>query len=136
MFDELDHPLNVVCPTCKEFTDEDRIHEMVEFPVEIANRWNDILKATGKIELWFDDYSNGFVTPEDDGIPVKAPLIVHDGIITEGNPPVNHYQFGTYCVFRCTNEIHNEFMKIYDNEQSDNEHFIPDGDHMIVVYML
>lgn len=136
MFYESDHPVDVVCPTCKENYEKDVIHEFVEFPKEIANRWDDILKAVGITEEWFADYSDGFIPPENDGIPERAPLIVNNGRIYNGNPSCDHYGFGTYCIFRCTNEIHNEFMKQYDNKKSGNEEFIPDGDHVIVIYMI
>jgi len=51
--------------------------------------------------------------------------------------PHVEYTFGTFCIFRATREENTRMNEGYeDTAGTENERFVEDGDHVIVVYMI
>lgn len=134
----------------------------IEFPHEMAVRWPDILKMVAEIGSWAAGYSEGYISgarsdfPED-GPPNEVPLweelsddnswsdwphrkmyaVVRDWAERDVETPILEIHFGSFALFRVSKEDHAKLNAGYeDSAGTENERFIEDGDHMIVVYMM
>lgn len=139
---------------------------MKEEPIasELVARWADILKAAAALGDWAGAYSHGRIKSGRD-IPDNPPATVPVfdnygelsrwgdrrraknlrtspyGLLREFNNlegiQVVEYCFGAFALFRLTREQNVKANEGYeDTAGTDNERFIQDGDHVIVVYMM
>lgn len=123
----------------------------------LVRRWQDVLDAAAEIGGWFDVYSHGLLKRDDsdeEGLPSECPKAIP--VLTKDDEWLDwphkltfaeerelegytfmEYRFGTYAIFRAPRAVHDRLNEGYeDTAGTENERFVQDGDHVIVVYML